>query len=59
MRVTAEDLPWKAVAHQQEAGINNALEGMMELEEVDGVDVVFEETEAGKVVRFSVSLRFL
>lgn len=51
---TADDLPWKAVAHRHEAGFDDALEGMMELEEVTGVEVVYEETENGRVARFNV-----
>ena len=50
--LTADDLPWKAISHRHEAGLDNALEGMMELEEVEGVEVVYEDTENGKVVKF-------
>ena len=54
--LSIDDLPWKVVSHTQEAGFDNTLEGMMELEEVDGVEVSYEETDVGKVVRFNVCL---
>ncbi|KAF7795671.1 hypothetical protein EIP86_006836 [Pleurotus ostreatoroseus] len=53
--LSIDDLPWKVVSHTQEAGFDNTLEGMMELEEVDGVEVSYEETDVGKVVRFNVA----
>ena len=52
---SADDLPWKVVSRRQESGIDDAFEGVMELEEVDGVQVVYEETDGGKVARFHVS----
>ncbi|KAJ3559382.1 hypothetical protein NM688_g382 [Phlebia brevispora] len=56
--LSVDDLPWKVVSHKQEAGLHTALEGVMELEEVDGVEVVYEETEAGKVAKFNVCTHF-
>lgn len=53
--LTANDLPWKMVKSRQEAGLHTELEGMMELEEVDGVEVVYEEGSAGRVATFRVS----
>lgn len=53
--LSANDLPWKTVKRTQEAGIDAGLEGIMELEEVEGVEVVYEETEKGKVAKFNVS----
>lgn len=53
--VTANDLPWKTVATPKEAGLGD-FDGILELEEVDDVEVVYEETEGGRVPRFNVSL---
>ncbi|TFY76800.1 hypothetical protein EWM64_g7209, partial [Hericium alpestre] len=50
---TASDLPWKTVSRAHEAGLDID-EGILELEEVDNVEVVYEETEAGRVARFNV-----
>lgn len=52
---TAEDLPWKKVTRPSEAGLGGD-DWILELEEVDGVDVVYEETERGKVARFTVCM---
>ncbi|KAI9067845.1 DEAD-domain-containing protein [Trametes sanguinea] len=52
--VTAEDLQWKKTVKPREADLGTGLEGFLDLEEVDDVDVVYEETEAGKVARFKV-----
>lgn len=52
---TAEDLPWKKVARPSETGLGGD-DWILELEEVDGVDVVYEETERGKVARFTVCM---
>lgn len=30
-------------------------DGILDLEEVDGVEVVYEDTDAGRVVKFNVS----
>lgn len=56
--VPASQLPWKATR-----GTTYSLEdfqgegGMLELEEIDGVDVVWEETATGgRTVKFNVSL---
>ena len=50
---TAEDLPWKKVSRPSETGLVGD-DWILELEEVEGVDVVYEETERGKVARFTV-----
>ncbi|KAH9899306.1 DEAD-domain-containing protein [Cubamyces lactineus] len=52
--VTADDLQWKKTAKSREADLGTGLEGFLDLEEVDDVDVVYEETESGKVARFQV-----
>ncbi|THH00977.1 hypothetical protein EW026_g1631 [Hermanssonia centrifuga] len=54
-QLSANDLPWKTVSTRQEAGIDSEMNGIMELEEVDGVEVVYEQTDNGRVVRFNVA----
>lgn len=49
----ADELPWKTVARPFEAGMGGD-EGIMELEEVEGVEVVYETTDGGRVARFNV-----
>jgi ATP-dependent RNA helicase DDX24/MAK5 len=46
-----DDLDWRVVSRPSEAGVHEE-GGMLLLEEVEGVDVVYEETEAGKRVKF-------
>lgn len=50
---SADDLPWKPVSRPLEAGIG--FDGMLELEEVEGVEVIYETTDGGRVVKFKVS----
>ncbi|KAJ7740008.1 ATP-dependent RNA helicase [Mycena maculata] len=50
---TADALPWKVVARPVEAGMGGD-DGILELEEVDDVEVVYEDTEGGRVVTFNV-----
>lgn len=52
----ANDLPWKTVGRSREADLGDSLDGILDLEEVDDVEVFYEETDAGKVVRFKVSV---
>ena len=52
--VLTEDLPWKKVSKPREADLGTGMDGFLELEEVDDVDVVYEETDAGRVVKFQV-----
>ena len=49
-------LPWKRISsrHFPEAGGSEEDGGMLELDEVSDVEVVYEETEGGKVARFRV-----
>ena len=49
-------LPWKTLKRPQVAGFDGD-DGILELEEVEGVEVVYEETEGGRVARFNVSRR--
>lgn len=51
---SADDLPWKKVSRPSEAGLEGD-DGILELEEVDGVEVIYENTDAGRVVKFNVS----
>ena len=53
---SADDLPWKTVGRSREADLGDSLDGILDLEEVDDVEVYYEETEAGKVVRFKVRM---
>jgi len=46
-----DDLDWRVVFRPSEAGVHEE-GGMLLLEEVEGVNVVYEETEAGKRVKF-------
>ncbi|TFK19581.1 DEAD-domain-containing protein [Coprinopsis marcescibilis] len=48
-----QDLPWKSVTRPVET-VFGGDEGILELEEVDDVEVVYEETDAGRVARFKV-----
>ncbi len=52
--VSADDLPWKKVTKPREADLGSGLDGFLELEEIEDVDVVFEETDGGRVVHFAV-----
>ena len=49
------DLPWKTVSRPSETGLDGD-DGILDLEEVDDVEVVYEQTEAGRVAKFNVSL---
>ncbi|VDC07946.1 unnamed protein product [Peniophora sp. CBMAI 1063] len=47
------DLPWKSVAKLPAAGADFD-ESILDLEEVENVEVVYEETAAGRIVKFNV-----
>jgi len=49
----ANDLPWKTVKRPTESGLGGD-DGILELEEVEGVEVVYETTDGGRVVKFNV-----
>lgn len=51
--VSQDDLLWKPVARTRTAGLDFD-EGLLELEEVDGVQVVYKQTANGCVARFLV-----
>jgi len=51
---SADNLPWKLVSRPSEAGIGFD-DGILEFEEVEGVEVIYETTGGGRVVKFNVS----
>jgi ATP-dependent RNA helicase DDX24/MAK5 len=52
---STEHLPWKTISRPSWiASGSGDPDGILELEEVRDVEVIYEETEAGKVARFSV-----
>lgn len=52
--LSLHDLPWKTLPRPQVAGLDGD-DGIMEIEEVEGVEVMYEEMEGGRVARFNVS----
>lgn len=48
-----DDLPWKSVSRPTATGFDGD-DGILMLEEVEDVEVVYEETETGKVAKFKV-----
>ena len=51
-----ENLPWKSVSRPSQTGIAmDGDDGILDLEEVDNVEVLFEQTDTGRVVKFNVS----
>lgn len=48
-----DGLPWKAVRRPSETGLDGD-DGILELEEVENVEVVYEDTEGGRVMKFNV-----
>ena len=51
---SADDLPWKSVSRPSEAGIGFD-DGILDFEEVAGVEVIYETTDGGKFIKFNVS----
>ena len=51
---SADELPWKSVSRPFEAGIGFD-DGILDFEEVEGVEVIYETTDGGRVVKFNVS----
>ncbi|KAF5310717.1 hypothetical protein D9619_008153 [Psilocybe cf. subviscida] len=49
----ADELPWKSVSRPSQTGLAGD-DGVLELEEVEGVEVLYEETDGGRVVKFNV-----
>ncbi len=56
--LTINDLPWKSVSRPSDTGLGGD-DGILELEEVEGVEVVYEDTGVGRVVKFNVSRCFV
>jgi ATP-dependent RNA helicase DDX24/MAK5 len=50
-----ESLPWKSVSRPAETGLGGD-DGILDLEEVDDVEVIYEQTDAGRMVKFNVRL---
>ncbi|KAL5499261.1 MAK5 [Sanghuangporus vaninii] len=50
---TVEDLPWRSVSRPDISGFEGD-DGILELEEVEDVEVIYEETEHGRTARFKV-----
>ncbi|KAH7868473.1 ATP-dependent RNA helicase [Lentinula edodes] len=48
----ADNLPWTTVSRPVETGLDGD-DGILELEEVEGVEITYEETESGRVARFN------
>ncbi|KAG8216686.1 ATP-dependent RNA helicase [Butyriboletus roseoflavus] len=46
-------LPWKSVARPTDTGLDGD-DGILELEEVNNVEIIYEENDGGKVVKFNV-----
>ncbi|KAG6841095.1 hypothetical protein C0991_001902 [Blastosporella zonata] len=51
---TLDELAWKTVVRPQEAGLDGD-DGILELEEIEGVDVIYEEGAGGRVIKFAVA----
>ncbi|THU94511.1 DEAD-domain-containing protein [Dendrothele bispora CBS 962.96] len=49
----ANSLPWKHVSRPMEAGMDGD-DGILDLEEVENVEVFYEETEHGRIPRFRI-----
>jgi ATP-dependent RNA helicase DDX24/MAK5 len=47
------DLPWRSVKGPRKTDLG---EDMLEVEEVEDVEVIYEETAAGRVAKFRVRL---
>ena len=48
-----DDLPWKSIPRPTVSGLDGD-DGILELEEVDGVEVTYEDTSGGRTVKFNV-----
>jgi ATP-dependent RNA helicase DDX24/MAK5 len=51
-----DSLPWKSVAHLRTASSLEDDDCILGLEEVDNVQVIYEDTSDGRVVKFNVSM---
>jgi hypothetical protein len=55
---TLEQLPWKSIQRTFDSGADGD-DGILEFEEVDDVEVIYEETESGRVAKFHVRSHLL
>lgn len=55
---SVDELPWKTSRRPLETGLGGD-DGILEFEEVEGVEVVYEMTECGRVAKFQVSCLML
>lgn len=53
-----DDLPWKTVARPLETCLDGD-DGVLDLEEVNNVEIVYENTYRGRVVKFNVRSRIM
>jgi len=51
-----DGLPWKTVARPLETCLDGD-DGVLDLEEVDNVEIVYENTDRGRVIKFNVCPR--
>ncbi|KAL4079554.1 ATP-dependent RNA helicase [Scleroderma citrinum] len=51
--ISLDSLPWKTVTRPVETSLDGD-DGILELEEVDNVEIVYENTDRGRVVKFNV-----
>ena len=51
---SAVDLPWKSVPRTFDAGIGFD-DGILDFEEVEGVEVIYETMDGGRTIKFNVS----
>ena len=50
-----DTLPWKTISRPRETGMAGD-DGILELEEIDGVEVIYEEKDHGRIATFKVSV---
>ena len=55
--VSLDELSWKPVTRTHAAGLDFD-EGLLDLEEVDGVEVVYDQTANGRFAKFLVRVFF-
>lgn len=55
---SVDELPWKTSRRPLETGLGGD-DGILEFEEVEGVEIVYEMTEGGRVAKFQVSCLML
>ena len=48
-----DDLTWKDISHPNASGFEGD-DGFLEIEEVDNIEVIYEETDNGRIATFKV-----